>query len=150
MLKISIIENDRKRQVVLEGKLVAPWTNELKNFGEETLSDGDNRELIIDLRSVTALSAEGEDVLLLLADQGARFRVSGVFMRQVVKQLARRSRLAKGTTEVKAVTVSKQGRKHTREDRHEYSRGDSGCAWFACNRFRRSGVAWSSEGFAQR
>jgi anti-anti-sigma regulatory factor len=98
MLKISIIENDRKRQVVLEGKLVAPWTNELKNFGEETLSDGDNRELIIDLRSVTALSAEGEDVLLILADQGARFRVSGVFMRQVVKQLARRSRLAKGTS----------------------------------------------------
>jgi len=96
MLKISIFENDRKRQVVLEGKLVAPWTSELKNFGEETLSDGDNRELIIDLRSVTALSAEGEDVLLVLADQGARFRVSGVFMRQVVKQLARRSRLAKG------------------------------------------------------
>lgn len=96
MLKISIFENDRKRQVVLEGKLVAPWTNELKNFGEETLSDDDNRELIIDLRSVTALSAEGEDVLLILADQGARFRVSGVFMRQVVKQLARRSRLAKG------------------------------------------------------
>jgi anti-anti-sigma regulatory factor len=103
MLKISIIENDRKRQVVLEGKLVAPWTNELKNFGEETLSDGDNRELIIDLRSVTALSAEGEDVLLVLADQGARFRVSGVFMRQVVKQLARRSRLAKGTNARKKV-----------------------------------------------
>ncbi len=95
MLKISIIENDHRRQVLLEGKLIAPWTNELKNFGEEALSDGDNRELIIDLRSVTALSAEGEDVLLVLADRGARFRVSGVFMRQVVKQLARRSRLAK-------------------------------------------------------
>ena len=27
MLKISIIENDRKRQLVLEGKLVAPWTH---------------------------------------------------------------------------------------------------------------------------
>ena len=103
MLKISIIENDRKRQVVLEGRLVAPWTNELKNFGEETLSDGDKRDLIIDLRSVTALSAEGEDVLLVLADQGARFRVSGVFMRQVVKQLARRSRLAKGTNSGKGV-----------------------------------------------
>jgi len=97
MLKISIIENDRKRQLVLEGKLVAPWTNELKNFGKETLVDGDHRELVIDLRSVTTISADGEDVLLVLMDQGARFRVSGVFMRQVVKDLSRRSRLAKGT-----------------------------------------------------
>ncbi|MGA8671242.1 MAG: hypothetical protein WB679_15260 [Terracidiphilus sp.] len=96
MLKISMIENGTKRQLVLEGKLVAPWTNELKNIGEEALIDSDHRELVIDLRSVTALSAEGEDVLALLADQGARFRVSGVFMRQVMKQLSRRSRLAKG------------------------------------------------------
>src|SRR5271165_323318 len=95
MLKISIVENGTKRQLVLEGKLVAPWTNELKRIGEGALLDCDHRELVIDLRSVTALSAEGEDVLQALADQGARFRVSGVFMRQVMKQVSRRSRHAK-------------------------------------------------------
>lgn len=99
MLKISIIENNHKRQVVLEGKLVAPWTNELKRVGQKALADGDHRELIIDLRSVTNLSAEGEDVLLILMGQGARFRVSGVFMRQVLKHLSRRLRLAKGKSE---------------------------------------------------
>jgi anti-anti-sigma regulatory factor len=98
MLKISIIENDRKRQVVLEGKLVAPWTNELKNIGQKAAADRDHRELIIDLRSVTAICAEGEDVLLALMDQGAKFRVNGVFMRQVMKHLSRRSRIAKGTS----------------------------------------------------
>ncbi|MGO9339207.1 MAG: hypothetical protein ACLPY1_17060 [Terracidiphilus sp.] len=98
MLKISIIENDRKRQLVLEGKLVAPWTNELKRTGQEAAVDREHRELVIDLRSVTAISADGEGVLLALMDQGARFRVSGVFMRQVVKQLSRRSRLAKKTS----------------------------------------------------
>jgi len=99
MLKISIIENDRKLQVVLEGKLIAPWTNELKSIGQEAEVDLDHRELVIDLRSVTAISAEGEDELLALMDQGAKFRASGVFMRQVVKHLARRSRRAKGTRE---------------------------------------------------
>lgn len=99
MLKISIIENERKRQVVLEGKLVAPWTNELKNVGQEAAMDCDHRELVIDLRGVTALSADGEDVLLELMNQGVRFRMSGVFIRQVMKQLSRRSRLAKGTSE---------------------------------------------------
>jgi anti-anti-sigma regulatory factor len=97
MLKITIIENDRRLQVILEGKLVAPWTNELKNIGQEAAVDRDHRELVIDLRSVTAISADGEDVLLVLMDQGAKFRVSGVFMQQVVKQLSRRSRLAKRT-----------------------------------------------------
>jgi len=99
MLKISIIENDHRRQVVLEGKLIAPWTSELMDFGQGALVEGDHRELIIDLRSVTTLSAEGEDVLLVLMDQGAKFRVSGVFMRQILKQLSRRSRLEKGTSQ---------------------------------------------------
>src|SRR5208283_3241671 len=90
MLKISIIENDHKRQMILEGKLVGPWTGELKKIGQEAELDRDHRELVVDLRSVTAISADGEDVLLAFADQGAKFRVSGVFMRQVVKDLWRR------------------------------------------------------------
>ena len=94
MLKISIIENAHRRQVVLEGKLVAPWTNELKDFGQKSLVDGDHKELVVDLRSVTDLSAEGEDVLLVLMGKGARFRVGGVFMREVLKSLSRRSRRA--------------------------------------------------------
>jgi anti-anti-sigma regulatory factor len=97
MLKISLIGNGTKRQVVLEGKLVAPWTNELKDVVQYAAADCDHLELVIDLRSVTAISADGEDVLLTLMDQGARFRASGVFMRQVLKNLSRRLRLAKSS-----------------------------------------------------
>ena len=100
MLRISIIERDHERRMVLEGKLVAPWSNELKSIGQEALSDRDHRELVIVLRSVTSISTDGEDVLLILIDKGARFRVSGVFMRQVVKHLFRRSRLAKATSAI--------------------------------------------------
>jgi len=94
MLKISTIECDHKLQLVLEGKLVAPWTEVLKNLRAET--DRVHRELVIDVRGVTAICADGEDVLLALMDQGARFRASGVFMRQVLKDLSRRSRLTNG------------------------------------------------------
>ena len=92
MLKISIIENGTKRQVVLEGKLVAPWTSELKDVVRIATADDAHLELVIDLRSVTAISADGEEVLLALMDQGARFRASGVFIRQILKNLSRRSR----------------------------------------------------------
>lgn len=95
MLKISVVENDHKRQLILEGKLVVPWSTELKNIGQKAALDCGHRELVIDLRSVTVISADGEDVLLALMNQGAKFRVSGVYMQQVVKQLSRRSLLAK-------------------------------------------------------
>jgi anti-anti-sigma regulatory factor len=98
MLKISMNENDCRLQLVLEGKLVAPWANELKSFSQKAAAGRKSQELLIDLRSVTAISAEGEDVLLALMDLGARFRVSGVYMRQVMKHLSRRSRIAKETS----------------------------------------------------
>ena len=103
MLKITIFENGTKRQLVLEGKLVAPWTKELKNVVQSAADTYDHLELIIDLRSVTAISADGEEVLLTLMDKGARFRASGVFTRQVLKNLSRRSRITRETSERKGV-----------------------------------------------
>lgn len=91
MLKISIIENETKLHLVLEGKLVSPWTDELKNICQKAASDLDHRELVIDLRGVTIISADGEDVLLALMVQGAKFRGSDVFTKQILKQLARRA-----------------------------------------------------------
>ena len=92
MLKISIIENAAKRRVVLEGKLVAPWTDQLKSLCARIPGDPDGRELIVDLHGLTVISAEGEDVLRVLMLQGAKFRGSDVFTRQILKNLARRDR----------------------------------------------------------
>jgi anti-anti-sigma regulatory factor len=96
MLKISVIESDHKTQLVLEGKLVVPWTDMLRSLGLRAVLERDHREIVVDVRGVTAISVDGEDVLLTLMDQGARFRASGVFMRLVLKELSRRSRLTKG------------------------------------------------------
>lgn len=92
MLKISIIESKTRRLFVLEGKLVVPWTNELKGVCQGPGSDLDDRELVIDVRGLTIIGAEGEDVLLDLIMRGAKFRRGGVFTKQILKQLARRAR----------------------------------------------------------
>lgn len=78
--------------MVLEGKLVAPWTNELKSTWQEAESKLDHCELVIDVRGLTVISTDGEDVLLALMMQGAKFRRSDVFTKQVLKQLTRRLR----------------------------------------------------------
>jgi hypothetical protein len=44
------------------------------------------------VKCLTAITEDGENVLLELMKEGARFHSSGVFTKQVLKRLARRSR----------------------------------------------------------
>jgi len=93
MLKISIECRKAERLLVLEGKLIAPWTNELMRAACQNRANHlDDRELVIDLRGVTDISPDGEEALYCLMVQGARFRGGGVFIKQVLKQLAQRAR----------------------------------------------------------
>ena len=91
MLKISIIQNETRCQLVLEGKLLPPWTDELKSVCSGRQIRFDTGELVVDIRGLTVISREGEDVLLTLMQQGAKFRGTDVFTRQILKQLARRA-----------------------------------------------------------
>lgn len=91
MLKISVIDRPRQRELVLEGMLIFPWAAELRNICEKSAADLGDRELVIEVRSLTAISQEGENVLLELMNKGVRFRSSGSFTRHVMEQLARRA-----------------------------------------------------------
>jgi hypothetical protein len=59
MLKISLVDGQRQRRLIVEGTLVAPWASELTTACERAKADLDGRELIVDLRSVTGISSEG-------------------------------------------------------------------------------------------
>jgi hypothetical protein len=92
MLKISILDTPERRRLVLEGKLVAPWAAELRRECREAAADLHGRELLIELRNVTCISEEGQNVLLELMKEGFRFRSSGVFTKHVMKRLAQKTR----------------------------------------------------------
>ena len=93
MLKISIKDSQTRRLLVLEGKIIAPWTNELNKVACQDLANHSaGRELVIDLQEVTDISADGEEALYCLMVQGAKFRGGGVFIKQILKQLAQRVR----------------------------------------------------------
>jgi hypothetical protein len=87
MLKISIAEDSRQYRLVLEGKLIAPWTVELINACKAARAALNGRQLILDLRNVTAISPEGEALLVPLMKKDITFEC-GVFMKEVLKQLA--------------------------------------------------------------
>ena len=92
MLKISIIDSKAQRRLVVEGKLIAPWTAELHSAWRKATTDLKGRELVVDVKGLTAITEDGEKVLMEQMKAGVRFRSSGVFTKQVLKRLARHIR----------------------------------------------------------
>ena len=89
MFKISTIDTRYKRTLVVEGKLMAPWVNELRTSWKDAFRNLDGRKLVIDVGSLTVISSEGEDALLGLMKDGAKFACCGVLTRYVLKRLSR-------------------------------------------------------------
>ena len=98
MLKISLIDGTRRRRLILEGKLIAPWAAELRRACEEAKANIGGRELVVEMKHVTTISQEGENVIVDLLNCGIRFRSEGVFAKQVLKQLTRRTNGTLGET----------------------------------------------------
>ena len=92
MLKISLIDAHTKRRLTLEGKLIPPWTSELRTACEEARTGLNGRELVIDLKHITAINQEGENTLCELMSEGIKLCARGVFTKQILKQVASRAR----------------------------------------------------------
>ncbi len=92
MLKISILDSLSQRRLLIEGKLIGPWATELARVWRQATTDLNGRAVIIDVKGLTAITEDGENVLLELMKQGASFRSSGVFTKQILKRMARKIR----------------------------------------------------------
>jgi anti-anti-sigma regulatory factor len=90
MLKISIIDSRTHRRLVLEGKLVGAWADELRPAWEKAKAKLGGRELVVEVKNLIVINQAGEDVLLELMREGVKVRGCGVFPRQILKELARR------------------------------------------------------------
>lgn len=93
MFKISIVEERSQRRLMLEGRLVPPWTTEVEDAWKRAGEHLQGRKLIVDLRNVTHIGADGECTLFKLMRDGATFSCSGVLTKHVLRQLARRCRV---------------------------------------------------------
>jgi hypothetical protein len=92
MFKISIVETRGQRRLILEGKLIPPWTAEVENAWRRAGEQLEGRRLVVDLTDVTLISRDGENTLLELMRGGARFSSGDVLTKHVLRQLARRCR----------------------------------------------------------
>jgi hypothetical protein len=92
MLKISIIDSSKQRRLVLEGALVAPWAIELHRACESARADLNDRELVVELKTLVAISEEGMTILHSLMSNRVKLRSHGVYTKHLVRQIARKIR----------------------------------------------------------
>ena len=89
MFKISTIDSRSQRTLVVEGKLSEPWVAELRTTCRNASRDLDGRKLVIDVSRLTVISREGEDAILDLMRQGAKFSCGSICTGHLLKRLAR-------------------------------------------------------------
>jgi hypothetical protein len=92
MFRLSIVETNGHRRMVLEGKLISPWTKEVESAWQRAKQSSDARKLVVDITNVTLIGPDGEATLLNLMRDGARFTCGGVLTKHLLRQLARRCR----------------------------------------------------------
>lgn len=91
MFRISIADTPSRRTLVVEGDLSGAWIDELGTSWRNAGRELDGRRLVIELRSLTVISREGEEAIFDLMKKGAKFTCGGVLARHVLKQLARKN-----------------------------------------------------------
>jgi hypothetical protein len=97
MLRISTIDTPSRRRLVVEGKLISPWTAEFRTECDKAKTNLEGRELVIDLKNMTVINQEGEDLVIELMNQGVRFRCCGLFAKLLLRKLSERAQVLKKT-----------------------------------------------------
>ena len=83
MLKISIVDSSKRRRLVLEGVLTAPWVSELRVAWMKARTWRQGRKVVLDLANVTQISKEGEEALAELLRKGAWVASGGALRKQI-------------------------------------------------------------------
>jgi hypothetical protein len=95
VLRISLERDLSTLSLVLEGRLVGPWVDELRRISAEHISR--SAALIVDLDGLTAMDARGQWLLDELRQEGATLRCSDVMNQYLVEQMARAAGKARET-----------------------------------------------------
>jgi len=98
-MKISLVDAPTQRRLIVEGKIIMPWAAELRSACEDARVDLRGREVVVEMKHVTTISQEGENLIVELINAGVKFRCRGVFTRHVLKQLIRRATREQRETE---------------------------------------------------
>jgi RND family efflux transporter MFP subunit len=90
MLKINFSPTAAEERWDLHGRLSGPWVDLLRACWKVNHRADAGRTCIVDLNEVTLIDQSGEQLLHLLAEDGARFTGGGAYIKHVIENLSTR------------------------------------------------------------
>jgi anti-anti-sigma regulatory factor len=90
MLRITVRDGDNIR-IIVEGKLVSAWVDELRNCCRTVLSHSQPQNVLVDLADVSFVDAAGKNLLAGLARQGIRLTSDDAAMDALVSDIVKKS-----------------------------------------------------------
>ena len=87
MLKLTKIDTPTEQRLILEGHLAGPGVADVCTNWRELRRAYPDRKFVVDLRGITRVDRHGENALLLMKREGARFLATGLRAKHMLKSL---------------------------------------------------------------
>jgi ABC-type transporter Mla MlaB component len=87
MLRITVTETTSEQRWVLQGRLTESSVDELITSWRANRRCPLTQSCIVDLNEVTAIDKDGEQVLLMMIRDGAKFVATGLYTKHLVESL---------------------------------------------------------------
>ncbi len=89
MLRITVTEGASEQRWVLQGRLTGGSVEELTANWRANRRDRPPTEIcIVDLNEITSIDKDGEQVLLMMMRDGAKFLATGLYTKHLLKSLS--------------------------------------------------------------
>jgi hypothetical protein len=88
MLRITVIESASEQRWVLQGRLAGSSLEELTANWRANRDRLPAQNCIVDLNEVTSIDKDGQQVLVMMIRDGAKFMATGLYTRHLLESLS--------------------------------------------------------------
>ena len=99
MLRIYVHDEMPVASLVVEGKLVGPWVEELDKCWESVVASHPRRSMLVDLAHVTFIDSEGRALLTRMRRKGVKLLSPSVLINSIVADIEAQQASNRGSTE---------------------------------------------------
>jgi hypothetical protein len=90
VFRLTVVKTPSEETWILQGHLTGAFASELSANWRSSLDQPSDRLRLVDLNEVTLIDRCGEEVLLQMIHQHARFVASGLYTRHLIEDLQAR------------------------------------------------------------
>jgi len=90
MLRITVTETTSEQRWVLQGRLTGSSIDELIANWRANRHCSTSQSCVVDLNEVTSIDKDGEQVLLMMIRDGAKFVATGLYTKHLLESLSTR------------------------------------------------------------